>query len=157
MSNSLNDIVGDNWKSADEKPRSFSPLPAGAYATAVKKATIKDTRSGGRGINFQLEVIDGEHEGRQLFAFINVVNPNKTCQDIGRQQLGELTQVCDLTEESQLDDFIGCEQISHVKIDKDDDTRNVVTGFERIDNTPKPDTPPASSPAATRPSFLPKK
>lgn len=140
----------------------FTPLPAGIYTTMITDSEVKLTRSGGEMAVFTLQVIDGEHRGRRLFARINTRNPSAEAERIGQGQLSSLCRavgVMQLTDTAQLH---GKPVRVRVIIRKDDTgqygDQNEVKGFEPVDGgqsgamaaavAPRPAT---AAPAAAQP------
>ena len=71
--------------------RSFEPLPKGKYTAMVVESTVKDTKAGtGKFIELVCQVIEGEHTNRKIWHRLNIVNPNKAAEDIGRKDLAVL-------------------------------------------------------------------
>lgn len=76
-----------------EDQQDFELLPAGEYLVSVEDATIKETQSGGAGINVKLYIAEGDYQGRYLFDWINVAHPSsQKCVDIGLAQLKRLVE-----------------------------------------------------------------
>lgn len=74
-----------------EPAQPMSVLPKGRYNAEITDSEMKDTASGG-GQYLQLEftIIDGEYAGRKQWARLNLVNPNKTAEDIARRELSAI-------------------------------------------------------------------
>ncbi len=70
----------------------LDPIPAGKYPAIITDSEFKPTKSGaGRYLQLTLQVLDGEHRGRLLWARLNLENPNATTVKIAR---GELSAIC---------------------------------------------------------------
>ena len=125
-----------NFNAQNVAPQAaFTPIPAGIYTTMVTDSEVKITRSGGEMAVFTLQVIDGEHRGRKLFARINTRNPSAEAERIGQSQLSSLCHavgVLQLTDTAQLH---GKPVRVRVKIRKDESygDSNEVTGYEAVD------------------------
>lgn len=129
------------------------PLPDGEYLALISDADYKATKSGnGFYVSVTLDVIDGEHANRKVWANLNIINPNEQAQSIGQQQMAKLCLAvlgkpsCDDT-----DELIGSQVVIGVGIDKNDPTRNRVKYFNPVDAAPapKPVAKPAAAPAST--------
>jgi hypothetical protein len=69
----------------------YSPLPAGAYPAVLVFSEVRDTKAGtGQYLYMEMEVIDGQFKGRKIFDRLNINNPNKTAENIGKKQLIKL-------------------------------------------------------------------
>jgi len=71
---------------------SLEPIPAGRYAAVITDSEFKPTKSGaGRYLQLTLQILDGEHKGRLVWARLNLENRNATTVKIAR---GELSAIC---------------------------------------------------------------
>ena len=86
----------------------FTPIPAGQYTVRITDAEIKDTNAGtGQYIKMRLDVVAPSHEGRVLFANLNIKNPSQKAEEIGRQQLGSIMRAIGLPTLQDTDQLIG--------------------------------------------------
>ena len=71
----------------------FDPIPAGWYTVKIVEAKLKDTKSGtGQYIAVRYDVLGPQYQGRVVFGNINIKNQNPQAEEIGRQQLGDLSR-----------------------------------------------------------------
>lgn len=71
----------------------FEPLPAGAYMVQVIESDVVETKAGtGLILKLTMEVMDGPHANRKVWANINFKNPNATAQRIAQEAI---KQICD--------------------------------------------------------------
>lgn len=95
----LNEIAGFTFN-----PLQYEPDTGGGGALPVSGpdgllvvitgSNLKKTKSGNGGyIEFSLQVIEGEHNGATGTARINIVNPNKQAEEIGKAQLSAVCHV----------------------------------------------------------------
>lgn len=139
-----------DFNSDDHEPRTgFDPIPAGKYKAVITDSEEKPTKAGtGSYIQFTIEVIEGEHKGRKLWARLNLNNPSAQAVEIAR---GELSAICRAVGVKQLKDTAQLHDLPLVvkvkqKSDKDSgEVRNEIGGYEPAGgagvNGPKP--PPA--------------
>ena len=70
----------------------FEPIPAGKYLAAITDSKMKPTKSGnGEYLELTFQILDGEYRGRNLWARLNLSNPNEQTVKIAR---GELSAIC---------------------------------------------------------------
>jgi hypothetical protein len=70
----------------------FDPIPAGKYVAVITDSKMKPTKSGvGNFLELTFQVLEGEHKGRQVWARLNLDNPNATTVKIAR---AELSAIC---------------------------------------------------------------
>jgi len=70
----------------------FAPLPVGTYQVVITDSEEKPNKKGtGTYHQFTIQVIEGEYEGRRVWARLNLNNPNQQAVDIAR---GDLSAIC---------------------------------------------------------------
>lgn len=86
----------------------FEPLPAGWYSATIASASVETTKAGtGNYIKVRYDITGPTHQGRVVFANINIRNPNPKAEEIGRQQLGDIMRAIGLESVSDTDQLIG--------------------------------------------------
>ena len=69
----------------------YTPVPPGEYKVMVKDSDMKPTSNGlGNYIQLDLEIIEGEHQGRTLIERLNIDNPNQQAVDIAQRSLNAI-------------------------------------------------------------------
>lgn len=129
--------------SADDLPQggSFDPIPAGWYDVSITQAEVKSTKDGsGKYIKLRLDVTGPSHEGRVLFANINIQNKSAKAEEIGRQNLGEIMRAIGLAKLTNTDQMIG--GALQAKVTMKDDPQygpgNEVKGYKALGGSAKP-------------------
>lgn len=75
-----------------EPTTDFEPVPAGKYLAIITDSEMKPTKSGnGNFLELTFQIIDGEFKGRNLWARLNLDNPNALTVKIAQ---GELSAIC---------------------------------------------------------------
>lgn len=70
----------------------FEAIPAGKYLAMITASEMKPTKSGnGRYLELTFTIQEGDYRNRQLWARLNLENPNETAVKIAR---GELSAIC---------------------------------------------------------------
>lgn len=88
--------MGDLNFNIDEAPVSeYEPLK-GIFLAEITNTAIKDTKSGGKGLRVDFELIDEKYGGRKINDFFNIVNPNPKAEVIGLGKLGGLCKMLGL-------------------------------------------------------------
>ena len=86
----------------------YSPVPAGEYDVEIKDAEIRTTKSGtGQYIAMRLDIVAPSHEGRVVWANLNIKNDSQKAEEIGRQQLGSVMRAIGLASLQDTDQLIG--------------------------------------------------
>jgi len=152
----MNEFWKNEWN-PDEVPNSTNtPLPAGKYPCVITASEMKINKSGsGQHLALTLQVIDGDHKDRLLWANLNVVNTNAEAERIGRSELKSLCSAVGVLKPKDSTDLHDKPFVAMVKIDPKDPTRNQVRGFAEATGTsvatPAPKTEPASAAKSTPP------
>lgn len=74
---------------------SREPIPAGWYKMVITTSEEKPTKAQtGSYLKLEVEVIEGEHQGRKVFPMLNLNNPNSTAVEIAQR---ELSSICRAT------------------------------------------------------------
>lgn len=110
------------------------PIPAGRYVMQAVNSEVKVTSAGdGRYVKYELEVLEGPHTGRKVFALFNIENKSEKAQQIGRGQLKSFAKACGLASGLISDSFELHEIPVVVRVDVDTHpeygAQNRVKGF----------------------------
>lgn len=156
-----------NFDSTGIPPRtSPDPVPNGWYRAMVVESAVKPTKeSGGKYLQLDWQILDGDHKGRIIWDRLNVQNPIATAQKIGQESLSavcHVTGVLKLTNSAQLHNIPVMIKVVVKQKDKNYDPQNEVKGYKPVEGAaPAAGTPPSSSttaaPAANAPSWAQKK
>lgn len=148
-----------NFDASSVAPQqAFQVLPAGVYTVMVTDSEVKPTKNGtGQMAVFTLQVVDGEHRGRKVFARINVQNANPQAEQIGQSQLSALCHAAGVLQIVDTAQLHNRTVRAKVKVRRDQtgqyEDQNEVTAFEAIGSQPAPmpmvtGAPPAAAPSA---------
>lgn len=130
---------------------SFEPLKPGKYYVAIEEVEVKDTKSGGKGMNIKFDVIGPEGTGRKLFDFINLAHPTSPkCVEIGQKQLASICKAIGMQVITNTNQMLTQKIGVVVAIDKDNPEQNRIKGYYNLAaEAAKPATPaPQAAPAA---------
>lgn len=153
---------------ADDLPTGngdYELLPEGLYSAMIAKAEVNPTKSGtGDKIDLRLDITGPTHQGRVIFAAINIRNQSAKAEEIGRQQLGEIMRAIGLARLEDSDQLVGGQlQVKvKVKVPSPDDIargytqpRNDVGGYRALAGGGLPAPSAAKAPAAPAASAKP--
>ena len=81
-----------NFDAREVEPMdTFEPIPAGDYIAAIVESQFKPTKSGnGRYLELKFQVLEGEHKGRNLWARLNLYNPNELAVKMANSDLADI-------------------------------------------------------------------
>lgn len=81
----------DNNQTMDDR----TPVPAGDYNVHATKSEFLETKAkDGHRLVFTFQIIDGDHKGKNLFAGLNLNNPNSEAVAIAQKELNSICQAC---------------------------------------------------------------
>lgn len=111
----------------------FEPIPAGKYVAVIIASQQKDTRSGsGQYLELTLQIVEGEYAGRQLWARLNLNNPNAQTVKIARAELSAICRAVGVVTPQDSSDLHNLPLVITVRCKKRPDTEeitNEVRGF----------------------------
>jgi hypothetical protein len=113
----------------------FEPLPAGDYTATITESSLNDTKAGtGQYIKLRMDITGPSHEGRVVFANLNIRNPTQKAEEIGRQQLGTIMKAIGLSALQDTDELIGGSVAIKVAIRKSEEwgDQNDVRSFKAV-------------------------
>lgn len=120
-------------------------LPPGKYAVQIVASEWKPTKAGtGQYLSLELDVIDGEHQGRKLWTLLNLENPNPKAVEIAEETLRDICLAqgklgCDDSEELH---FIPMTATVKVKPgDGQYGPKNEIGGFKKLEQGGAPARP----------------
>jgi hypothetical protein len=129
--------LGESFN-ADDLPTGnsgeYELLPEGLYSAMIAKAEVGQTKSGtGTKIDLRLDITGPTHQGRVIFAAINIRNQSAKAEEIGRQQLGEIMRAIGLPRVEDSDQLVGGQLQIKVKI-KHPSPDDVARGYSQARN-----------------------
>ena len=123
------------------KKTSFEPLPPGDYNAIITDSQMKITKAGtGEYLELTIQIIDGAHSGRRLWERLNVVNANKTAEEIARSQLNGIKLACNVDKLQTSEQLHDIPFILSLDIDRRDPTRNKIMGYTAFKSSQRPTT-----------------
>lgn len=133
----------------------FDTLPAGDYQVMVVASDVKPTKAGtGFYLELELEVVNGQHQGRRIWDRLNISNQNKTAEDIGQRQLSQLCHavgVLNVGDSSELHDKPCIAKVVVKKSEQYGD-QNEVKGYVSNKMTSASAAAPPAAPAQAAPA-----
>lgn len=140
----------------------FEVIPPGKYKVQVVDSDIRSTKDGnGSYLWLELEILDGEQQGRKLWDRITLNNSNQQAVEIGQRQLSALCHACGKLRPGDSSELHGIPVIATVRVrpPRDGyDASNELRGYGSLDGSAPaahapaaPARPAAAAPAATAP------
>ena len=132
----------------------FEPIPNGKYVAVITESEIKPTASGnGSFLKLTFEVIEGEHDGRKVFARLNLDNPNAQAVAIAQAQLSAICRAVGVMTPRDSEELHNKKLLVTVKVRENKETGekyNDVSGFGPVELKPVSGTP--TSAPTTKPT-----
>jgi len=117
------------------EPRTeYEPIPAAKYAAVITKSEMKATKSGkGNYLELTFGIIEGQHKGRQLWARLNLDNPNTLAMQIAQSELSSICRAVGVLTPKDSSDLhdIPLTITVRQKVDQDRELRNEIRGYAR--------------------------
>lgn len=158
-------FLGETIEAGDlPEGRSYDLIPDGWYNATITKAEVGQTKSGtGTKIDIRYDITGPTHEGRVIYASVNIRNQSTKAEEIGRQQLGEIMRAVGLARLEDSDQLIGGQVCIKIKIKTPSDqdkangyteNKNEVGGWKAIAGSVAPAVAkPAAPVAAAKPPW----
>jgi hypothetical protein len=104
---------------------SFEVMPVGDYLVAITASEMRDTKPKpnkipGKYLHLTLDVLDGPFKGRKVFDMLNLVNANKTTEEIAQKQLSSICRVTGVMQPKKSEELHGKPFMVKLKIQKGD-------------------------------------
>lgn len=130
---------------------SFDPLPNGDYLCIITASEMKPTKAGdGAYLELEMQVLEGQYQGRKLWDRLNLNNANDTTVKIAK---GTLSAICRAVgvlqpkDSCELHDLPMLVKVACKKRDDTDELTNAVKSYKKRDGASSPVTA-ATSPVA---------
>lgn len=81
-----------NFDASTVEPRTaFDVVPPGDYVAQIVKSDLQPTKNGqGQRLSLELDILEGQYQGRKLFDGLNIVHANPQAQEIGQRTLSAI-------------------------------------------------------------------
>jgi hypothetical protein len=120
-----------------EPTTTFDPIPAGKYLAMITASEMKPNKAGtGSYLELVFTILEGEYKGRQLWARLNLDNPNELAVKIARAELSAIcraTGVLTPRDSTELHNLPLVVRVACKKRKDTDEIINTLKGFERRD------------------------
>jgi hypothetical protein len=148
--------LGNFDASQVEPTTTFDPIPAGKYLAMITASEMKPNKAGtGSYLELVFTIVEGEYKGRQLWARLNLDNPNELAVKIARAELSAICRAVGVLtprDSVELHNLPLVVKVACKKRKDTDEIGNVVKGFEKRDAaTGRPQQAQSSTPPWRRP------
>jgi len=130
----------------------FRVIPAGEYVVALTKSALKKTKSGtGRYLEAWFKVQEGDEEGAMLVERFNLINPNKTAEEIAVAKFNQLCAAAGLEDVEDSDELLDVPVVAIVGVDPGDEEwppSNVIKSYKSVEGADDGEDEPEEKPKA---------
>ena len=145
----MSDLNGFNANEVDPNV-SFDPVPAGKYLAVIVESEMKPTKNGkGSFLELKFQIIEGEYANRNVWARLNLDNPNQQAVQIARGQLSAVCRAVGVLTPKDSCELHNLPLIIDVKCKKrqdNDEMTNEIKGFlKKETSAPAPARPTSAS------------
>lgn len=139
-----------------EPTTAFDPIPAGKYLAMITASEMKPNKaSTGRFLELCFTIIEGDFKNRQLWARLNLENPNELAMKIAQAELSALCRAVGVLTPGDSVELHNLPLVIRVRCKKRKDTdeiANEIKGFEKRDAaTGRPQQAQTNTPPWRRP------
>ena len=131
-----------------EPTTTFDPIPAGKYVAVITDSEYKPTKAGtGSYLQLTFQIVEGEFNGRFLWARLNLQNPNLTAVKMAQADLSAICRAVGVLAPNDSAELHNLPLVIDVRCKKRQDTgeiTNELRGYIRKE-LPAPPAPPAAS------------
>ena len=132
-----------------EPTTEFDPVPAGKYLAVITASEMKPTKNGnGQYLELQFQIIEGECANRNVWARLNLSNPNAQAVQIARAQLSAICRAVGVITPNDSCELHNLPLVVDVRCKKREDTGDIVNevkSFSKKETPAAPARPAASS------------
>ena len=118
-----------------EPSTDFEAIPAGKYVAIIADSEMKQTKAGtGSYLELTFQIVDGEYKGRNLWARLNLDNPNAVAVKIAQGELSAICRAIGVMAPNDSCELHNLPLVIVVKLKKREDTgelTNEIRGYER--------------------------
>jgi len=118
-----------------EPQSAFGPIPAGKYLAMITASEMKPNKAGtGSYLELVFTILEGEHKGRQLWARLNLENPNELAVKIARAELSAICRAVGVLtprDSAELHNLPLVIKVACKKRKDTDEITNVIKGYEK--------------------------
>lgn len=120
-----------------EPTTAFDPIPAGKYLAMITASEMKPNKAGtGQFLELVFTIIEGEFKNRQLWARLNLDNPNELAVKIAQAELSAICRAVGVMAPRDSVELHNLPLVVRVRCKKRKDTDEIVNeirGFEKRD------------------------
>ena len=118
-----------------EPTTTFDPILAGKYLAMITASEMKPNKAGtGSYLELVFTILEGEHKGRQLWARLNLDNPNQLAVKIAKAELSAICRAVGVLTPRDSVELHNLPLVIRVACKKRKDTdeiANVIKGYEK--------------------------
>jgi len=139
-----------------EPTTAFDPIPAGRYLAAITGSEMKSNKAQtGRFLELCFTIIEGEYKNRQLWARLNLENPNELAMKIAQAELSAICRAVGVLVPNDSVELHNLPLVIKVRCKRRKDTDEIVNevkGYEKREAaTGRPQQAQTSTPPWRRP------
>jgi hypothetical protein len=133
---------------AVEPSTGFDPLPDGKYPVVITESEMRVNKAGtGRYLLLTFQITDGPHQGRKLWARLNLENPSAMAVQIARAELSALCRAVGVLAPQESVELHNLPLVVHVRCVRRADTgemTNEIRSYAKVESA-APNGPPSAT------------
>ena len=119
-----------------EPAGTFEPLPPGDYEVVITESTWRPTKAGtGSFLELKCQVVGGDYDKRNLWARLNLKNPNATAVEIAKRELSAICHAVGVLRPKSKEELHGIPLIAKVVVreNQNGEPSNEIKGWKPKD------------------------
>jgi hypothetical protein len=111
-------MVALNFNAANVKPREDAEvLPPGDYVAMITNSEMRETKDGsGQYLWLEMDITEGEHQGRKIWDRLNLVNRNAKAVEIAERTLSSICHAVGKLNVQDSEELHGCTLVAKIKV-----------------------------------------
>jgi hypothetical protein len=111
-------MVALNFNAANVKPKDeIEVLPPGDYTVMIVASEMRETKDGtGQYLWLEMDVTEGEAQGRKLWDRLNLINKNAKAAEIAERTLSSICHAVGKLNVADSEELHGCTLVAKVKV-----------------------------------------
>lgn len=119
-------------------------LPVDIYLVKIKSIDLRSTRANtGKMLVFSYQIAEGNYAGQIIFDQINIENNSKVAENMGKVTLKKICKALGIDGFEDTDELLGKHLNINLKVDSENEDRNIIRGYMQADGVVQPQVSPA--------------
>lgn len=125
--------INFGFNTRDVSVDDYAPIPEGTYVAILASMEERNSKAGNRFIMATLQVVQGEHKGRNVITNLNLWHPDSNVRDIAARDIAKMAKAVGVDDATSSDQLIGKPMLISVGIEgKTGQDRNTIKSYSSV-------------------------